>query len=77
MQGCGGRIHATKRGGGAVPHPFPLLSPRVGRNGRVVETMTDLVLMAVAILELAASTVQLVAVILERLPIRKDGEPPK
>lgn len=42
-----------------------------------MKTMTDLVLMAVAILELAASTVQLVAVILERLPIRKDGEPPK
>ena len=42
-----------------------------------METMTDLVLMAAAILELAASTVQLVAVILERLQIRKDGEPPK
>lgn len=41
---------------------------------REVDTMTDLVLIS-AVLQLIASAVYLAAVILERLPVRKDREP--
>lgn len=56
-----------------MPHPFSTLSPIAGRDGRVVDTMTDLVLIA-AILELIASAVHLAAAIIEKLPVRKDEE---
>ena len=51
--------------------PYPLLQ---GRNGKEVATMTDLVIITAAILELIVSAVHLAAAIIERLPVRKGKE---
>ena len=48
--------------------------PRRRKKREEVDAMTDLALFAAA-LQLLSSVIVLVAVIVERLPIRKDGEP--
>ena len=73
-QGCGSRMgeRSAEAARCHIPlQPYPLLQ---GRNGKEVATMTDLVIITAAILELIVSAVHLAAAIIERLPVRKGKE---